>query len=70
MFYESLGAIIGEFVGARAGLGYELVRAQGMLETDRVFSALIIIGLLATVVIEVTRRIEDRVLKWRPETTI
>ncbi len=68
--FALIGAIIGEFVGARAGLGYELMRAQGMLETDRVFSTLIIIGLLAVVVIEITRRIEDRVLKWRPAVTI
>ncbi len=68
--FALVGAIIGEFVGARAGLGYELVRAQGMLETDRVFTTLIIIGVLAGAVIELTRKIEDRVLKWRPAVTI
>jgi NitT/TauT family transport system permease protein len=64
--FALIGAIIGEFVGARAGLGYELVRAQGMLETDRVFSAPILIGAVAAALIELTRRIENRLLKWRP----
>lgn len=68
--FALVGAIIGEFVGARAGLGYELVRAQGLLQTDRVFSSLVIIGVVAVVLIEGAQRLEDRLLKWRPPVKI
>jgi putative hydroxymethylpyrimidine transport system permease protein len=41
-----LGAVIGEWVGASAGLGFVMVQANARMQTDKVFVAMAIIALL------------------------
>jgi len=41
-----LGAVIGEWVGASAGLGFVMVQANARMQTDMVFAAMAIIALL------------------------
>ena len=66
--YALVGAIVGEFVGATAGLGYQLVAAEGLLQTDRLYATLVLVGVVAAVLTAGARVIEDRVLRWRPPT--
>ncbi|HWJ65269.1 MAG TPA: ABC transporter permease [Nocardioides sp.] len=68
--YSLVGAIIGEFVGATSGLGYQLAQAQGLLNTDRVFSIVVLTGVVATVILFAAGRVEKAVLKWRPEAAV
>lgn len=68
--YALVGAIVGEFVGSTSGLGYELTQAQGLLNTDRVFSIIILTGVLASVVLFLADRAEARLLKWRPQVSM
>jgi sulfonate transport system permease protein len=68
--YALIGAIIGEFIGATAGLGYQLVTAEGLLQTDRVFSALVLVGVVAASLTSGARILEDRLLKWRPPVSV
>ena len=42
-----IGAVVGEWVGASAGLGYLMLHANGRLQIDLMFSALFILGLIA-----------------------
>jgi NitT/TauT family transport system permease protein len=65
--YAMIGAILGEFVGATSGLGYQLTQAQGLLDTDRVFSIVVVTGVLAAIVLWLAQRLENAVLKWRPQ---
>lgn len=65
--YALVGAMIGEFVGATSGLGYQLTQAQGLLDTDRVFSIVILTGVVAAVVLFLADKLEKSVLKWRPQ---
>lgn len=41
-----IGAVVGEFVGAGAGLGYVIRSATSDIGTDRVFAALLLLGLM------------------------
>lgn len=41
-----LGAVIGEWVGASAGLGFVMVQANARMQTDTVFAAMTIIAIL------------------------
>ena len=41
-----LGAVIGEWVGASAGLGFVMIQANARMQTDTVFAAMVIIALL------------------------
>jgi NitT/TauT family transport system permease protein len=65
--YALIGAIVGEFVGSTAGLGYQLTQAQGLLDTDRVFSIVVVTGVLAGLVLYLAQLVENKVLKWRPQ---
>jgi NitT/TauT family transport system permease protein len=68
--YALIGAIIGEFVGATAGIGYQLIAAEGLLQTDRVYSALFLVGIIAVVLTSLAKMLENRVLKWRPPVSV
>ncbi len=68
--YALIGAIIGEFVGATAGLGYQLITAEGLLQTDRVYSALILVGIIAVLLTSLAKALENRILKWRPPVSV
>jgi NitT/TauT family transport system permease protein len=42
----TIGAVIGEFIGSDSGLGYIILTAQGDLQTDMSFSAIVILTVL------------------------
>lgn len=44
-----VGAIAGEFVASQAGLGYVILSAQGTFQTTRVFAAVVLLGILGTI---------------------
>lgn len=44
-----LGAVVGEWVGASAGLGFVIVQANARMQTDVVFAAMAILAVLAVV---------------------
>lgn len=54
-----VGAVVGEFVGAKAGLGYLIIHGTGYLDTSMVFAAiaqLVLLGLLSYALIEALSR--------------
>lgn len=64
------GAIVGEFVGATGGLGYRMVIAAGLLDTPRVYGILLLLMVIAVTLIEVAKRVEARLLRWRPSSAL
>lgn len=68
--YALIGAVVGEFVGATEGLGFRMLYAEGLMLTDRMFAILIIIGMVGVVLVEASKRIENRILKWRPTVSL
>lgn len=62
-----LGAIVGEYVGGNAGLGWMINSAAGLFETTRVFSALFVLGALVLAANQALDRLERRLLRWRPQ---
>lgn len=44
--FALLGAIVGEFVGASAGLGYTIIQLQFQLDTAGVFAILVMLGVV------------------------
>jgi NitT/TauT family transport system permease protein len=61
-----IGAIIGEFVAAREGIGFQIMRAYSRLDTELVFGAVITVAVISTLLFELLVWIERRVLAWRP----
>lgn len=65
-----LGAIVGEYVGGNAGLGWMINSAAGLFQTNRVFAALLALGLMVVALNQLMGRLERRALKWRPNNNL
>lgn len=63
-----IGAVVGEFVGANAGLGFLITLARSQYDTPLVFVAVITLALIARVLYGAISLIEARVLGWQKRT--
>jgi len=63
-----IGAVVGEWVGASAGLGYLMIYSNARMQTDMVFAALAILLAVALVLFTLVDRGLTRLLPWAPET--
>ena len=59
-----LGAVFGEWVGARAGLGYLLLLEQRALDTDEVFAIIAVLSLLGIGFVALVSLLERLVIPW------
>ncbi len=60
------GAVVGEFVGSTNGLGYRMLLAAGLLNTPRLFAIMLLLMAVGVSLVEVSRRVEQYLLRWRP----
>jgi putative hydroxymethylpyrimidine transport system permease protein len=63
-----IGAIIGEWVGSSAGLGYVMMNANARIQTDVMFSALTILSVMTILLWVIVDRLLKRILYWAPDT--
>ncbi len=61
-----IGAVVGEWVGASAGLGFIMLHANARLQTDTLFAALFLLAALALILRAVVDRVADRLVRWQP----
>ncbi|MBI5130360.1 MAG: ABC transporter permease [Rhodopseudomonas palustris] len=66
--FALVGAIVGEFLGAREGMGLLIATAQGSFDSNGVFAAMIVIAVVALLAEWLLTTLENRLLTWRPET--
>jgi putative hydroxymethylpyrimidine transport system permease protein len=64
-----IGAVVGEWVGASAGLGYVMLSANARIETDLMFAALLVLALMVIVLWVVVDRALRHMLSWAPDTS-
>lgn len=60
----TVGAIVGEFIGADKGLGYVLIFANGSMDTTLMFAALVWISVVALVLYAAVGVLERVLLRW------
>jgi ABC-type nitrate/sulfonate/bicarbonate transport system permease component len=60
-----VGATIGEWVGARRGLGYLMLESNARLHVDLVFASILMLTLIGLLLFGALRIIERRALRWR-----
>jgi len=63
-----IGAVVGEWVGSSAGLGYLMLHANGRMQTDLMFAALLTLAVMAVTLYFGVDRILRAALPWQPET--
>jgi putative hydroxymethylpyrimidine transport system permease protein len=59
-----IGAVVGEWVGASAGLGYVMLNANARSQVDLVFAALLILGLMAAILWFTVDALLTRLIPW------
>ena len=64
--FALVGAVVGEFLGAKEGMGLLIATAQGAFNASGVFAAMIVLAVVALVADFLLTRLEKRLLKWRP----
>jgi NitT/TauT family transport system permease protein len=64
--FSVIGAVVGEFAGASAGLGYMIEFASTQLETPLVFAALFEVSVLGVAFYYVIEALEHRFVAWTP----
>jgi NitT/TauT family transport system permease protein len=64
--FAIVGAIVGEFVGARYGIGLLINVAKGSFDAAGMYAAIVIIMVVALAAEYLMTLIENRLAKWRP----
>jgi putative hydroxymethylpyrimidine transport system permease protein len=62
-----IGAIVGEWVGSSAGLGYFMLQANARLQVDAVFAALFLLALMAVLLYYSVDRLARLAVPWQSE---
>ena len=62
-----IGAVVGEWVGSSAGLGYYMLLMNGRVQTDAMFAALFVLALAATAIYFTIDALLRRAISWQPE---
>lgn len=63
--FSVIGAVFGEFVGAKAGLGYLMDRSAPQFQTPRVFACIVILAVMGVSLFSIVSLIERIALPWR-----
>jgi len=62
--FALIGAIVGEFVAGERGLGYVILESQSTFNTPRAFGAILLLGVLGTIMFFVVELCERFLLPW------
>ncbi len=64
--FALIGAVVGEYTGAKAGMGFLISNAQGTFDTAGVYAGMLIITVVALLAEWGIGTLEGRLLRWRP----
>jgi NitT/TauT family transport system permease protein len=64
--FAVVGAVVGEYLGSAAGLGYLIQQAEGVFDVAGVFAGMFVLAAFVIVIDAIVTMIEKRLLVWRP----
>lgn len=64
--FALVGAVVGEYLGATAGLGLMVQNAQGIFNANGVFAVMAILTAIALSAEALITALEHRLIRWRP----
>ncbi|MGE0565629.1 MAG: ABC transporter permease [Pseudolabrys sp.] len=64
--FAVVGAVVGEYLGSAAGLGYLIQQAEGVFDVAGVFAGMFVLAAFVIVIDTVVTIVEKRLLVWRP----
>jgi NitT/TauT family transport system permease protein len=65
--FALVGAVVGEYLGSAAGLGYLIHEAEGVFDVTGVFAGMIVLAIFVIAIDWAVTLIENRLLVWRPQ---
>ena len=64
--FAVVGAVVGEYLGSAAGLGYLIQQAEGVFDVAGVFAGMFVLSAFVILIDIVVTLVERRLLVWRP----
>jgi NitT/TauT family transport system permease protein len=64
--FAVVGAVVGEYLGAAAGLGYLIQQAEGVFDVAGVFAGMFVLSAFVILIDMGVTVVEKRLLVWRP----
>ena len=64
--FAVVGAVVGEYLGSAAGLGYLIQQAEGVFDVAGVFAGMFVLSAFVIVIDGIVSLVERRLLIWRP----
>jgi len=64
--FAVVGAVVGEYLGSAAGLGYIIQQAEGVFDVAGVFAGMFVLAAFVILIDWLVTLVENRLLVWRP----
>ena len=64
--FAVVGAVVGEYLGSAAGLGYLIQQAEGVFDVAGVFAGMFVLSAFVILIDVFVSMVERRLLVWRP----
>jgi NitT/TauT family transport system permease protein len=64
--FAVVGAVVGEYLGSAAGLGYLIQQAEGVFDVAGVFAGMFVLSAFVILIDIFVSMVERRLLVWRP----
>jgi NitT/TauT family transport system permease protein len=64
--FALVGAVVGEYLGSAAGLGYLIHEAEGTFDVTGVYAGMVVLSLFVILIDYGVTLVEGRLLAWRP----
>ena len=65
--FAVVGAVVGEYLGSAAGLGYLIQQAEGVFDVAGVFAGMFVLSAFVILIDLVVTAVERRLLVWKPD---
>jgi len=65
--FAVVGAVVGEYLGSAAGLGYLIQQAEGVFDVAGVFAGMFVLSAFVILIDFAVTLVERRLLIWRPD---
>jgi NitT/TauT family transport system permease protein len=64
--FAVVGAVVGEYLGSAAGLGYLILQAEGVFDVAGVFAGMFVLAVFVLAIDALVGMVEKQLLVWRP----
>jgi NitT/TauT family transport system permease protein len=65
--FALVGAVVGEYLGSAAGLGYKIHEAESVFDVTGVFSGMLVLAIFVVLIDLAVTMLEKRLLVWQPQ---